>query len=194
MPKLIEVELRILLKNRKEAEKILLSRGARIRYSAELKDYWFCPKTAKNFKEASIDKTGFALRIRETKDIYSGKTNSSLECKTLADGKTHSLCHEHEIGLLNAAEMRLILSDIGLKEFLAVEKRRVVYLYKGVKFCFDSIKGVGEGLEIEVNTKRGNETEAHKKLFNLALSLGIRKEEILKKSLTYIAMQKLSRF
>jgi predicted adenylyl cyclase CyaB len=194
MSRLIEVEIRILLKNRKKVERDLITRGARIAYSAELKDYWFCPKSVKNPKEAAIEKIGYALRIRESRDLYTGKTNVSLECKTLADGKTHALCNEHEMPIASVKETRAILSDLGIKEFLAIDKRRVIYVYKGMKFCFDAIKGVGDGLEIELNVKAAGQSSAYKKLISTARSLSINESEILEKSLTHIAMQKLSRF
>jgi len=193
MSKKIEVEVRILLKNRSVIEKKLKALGAKIIYTAQLIDYWFCPKCAKHYKEASIDKTGFALRIRETKDAYSGRRTASLECKTLSDGKDHALCNEHEINLDDSKNARAILTNIGLKEFLVIDKVRVIYKYKDVKFCFDKIKGLGDGLEIEIMTS-DNLAKAKEKVTNLALDLGIKRDEILEKSLTYLAMEKLGKF
>jgi len=193
MPKPIEVEIRILLKNRRKIEEAIKERGGRIVYFARLIDYWYCPKSAKNYKGASIDKTGFALRIRESEDNYTGKKSVSLECKTLCDGKNHALCHEHEIELKDAGEMRDILKDVGLKEFLMVDKERLIYQIKNIKFCFDRIKGVGDGLEIEVMTT-GDIKKAHGELLGIAKKVGIAQSEILEKSLTYLAMEKLSRF
>lgn len=183
-----------MLANRKRVETALIARGARAVGAAKLIDYWFCPKRAKNIRQASTDQTGFALRIRESKDLYSGRTVSALECKSPVDGKNHAFCHEHEIDLTNTKEMRAILSDIGFKEFLMVRKRRLIYYYRGAKFCFDSIQGMGEGLEIEMNARKSQRTEAHQKLAELTRSLGIGPGEIVRKSLTYIAMQKLAKF
>jgi predicted adenylyl cyclase CyaB len=193
MSKAIEVEIRILLSNRKKTENKLKSFGAKVVYASHLVDYWICPKNARNYKEASIDHTGYALRIRESKDLYSGRSICSLECKTLSNGKDHSMCNEYEIPVDNAKEMRKILESIGLKEFLTVDKKRIIYKFKGAKFCFDEIKGLGNGLEVEIMT-RGDIIKARTVAYDLALSLGVKKEEILEKSLTYLAMQKLSRF
>lgn len=49
------------------------------------------------------------------------------------------------------------------------------------------------GLEIEVFVKN-NCNKAYEELKKMALSLGIVESEILKKSLTYLAMKKLSKF
>ena len=193
MAKKIEVEIRVLLKSRRAIEDRLKKLGARIIYVSRLVDYWFCPKAVKDWQGAEINKTGFALRIRETKDQYSGRTTAALECKTLCDGKDHSLCHEHEIPLTDAKSIRHILTDIGLKEFLVIDKVRIIYQYKKAKFCFDKIKGLGNGLEIEIMTT-GNLAEVKAKLLVLAEEVGIKKEEILSKGLTHLAMQKMGKY
>lgn len=193
MPKAIEVEIRILLKNRRKIEDNLKNSGAKVIYFTQLKDYWYCPKNVKNYQNASIDKTGFALRIRETTDKYSNKKSAALECKTLYDGKNHALCHEHEIDLPNVAQTRKILEDIGLKEFLIIDKERTIYQYRRFKCCFDKINGIGQGLEIEMLAKN-NLKKAYDKIISFAKTIGINDAEILDKSLTYLAMKKLSKF
>lgn len=193
MSKSIEVEVRIFLKNRKKIEENLRDFGSQIVAVSHLKDYWFCPAKAKDHKEASIDKTGFALRIRESKDVYSGKVFRSLDCKTLCDGKTHALCHEYEIDLSDIEQTRKIFESIGLKQFLLVDKQRTIYKYKNIKCYFDKIKGVGNGLEIEMMTN-GDINKAHDRLIKFAKQIDIQQDEILDKSLTYIAMEKLARF
>jgi len=193
MPKLKEVEVRILLKNRKKIENELERRGAKLIYFQSLKDYWYCPNAAKNYKQASIDATGFALRIRESVDRYTDKRTASLECKTLCDKKSHAICNEYEVDISEIDETRKILESIGLKEFLLIDKQRMIYEFNGVKFCFDKIKGVGDGLEIELMTDQDIE-KTHRELVRLALEIGISKKEILDKSLTYLAMQKIAKF
>jgi len=193
MPKLIEVEIRLRLKNPSLTKNRLKKLGTEIIGSYQIIDYWFCPKAVKNHQQALIDNTGFALRIRDLKNLSNGKKTVQLECKTLVDGKDHCLCHEHEILLNDTKMMRHILNDIGLKEFLKVDKFRTVYRYKNIKLCFDKIKKLGNGLEIEILTK-DNLAEAKKKIIDLAIKLGVEQKDILEKSLTYLAMEKLSRF
>jgi len=194
MSKKIEVEIRIFLKNRKAIEEKLKNLDAKVVYATHLVDYWFCPDSAKNYKDASVDKTGFALRIRESKDNYSGKRTASLECKVPLKEYGHWGCHEHEMEISDVLTTRKILDDIGLKEFLVIDKQRVIYEYRGAKFCFEKIKGLGDGLEIEIMANKSNVPKAREKAVGLALSLGIKREEILEKSLTYLAMQKIAKF
>lgn len=194
MSKNVEVEVRILLKNKKRVLKKLELLGARVCYFSHLIDYWFCRDEAKDYHQASLDRSGFALRIRESKDDYTGKTVASLECKTLSDGKNHALCHEHEINIENVGETRKILDDIGLKEFLVIDKERIMYSLGKMKFCFDDIRGLGDGLEIEMMVPKNKTKKAHQEILKFAAALGIKKEEILDKSLTYLAMRKIARF
>jgi len=189
----MEVEVRILLKNRAKVEANLKQKGARLVYVTRLKDYWFCPKSVGRHQEASIDKTGFALRIREARDPYSGRLMASMDCKTLFEPHSHAVCHEHEMEVPNVLKARKILESIGLKNFLLVDKERMVYRLKNALFCFDNIKGVGHGLEIEMKAKKDTH-EVYQKVLALAKEIEVGKDEILKKSLTYIAMQKLSKF
>lgn len=193
MGKKAEIEIRILLKNRQATERNVEKLGAKPTSVYRLIDYWFCPKESKNWQAALIDNTGFALRIRETKDQYGGRSLATLECKTLCDGKDHSLCHEHEVPLSDPISIRHILTDIGLKIFLKVDKIRTIYQYRKIQFCFDDIKGVGQGLEIEMMAKE-NPAEVKKELLALAERIGIEKDEILDKGLTYLAMKKMGKF
>ena len=194
MSKKIEIEVRILLKNRKEVEKALAQRGAILIKYLKVKDFWYCDKNAHTYKQASIDTSGFALRVREEKDLQFNKTSASIDCKTLQDGKNHAICNEYALPILNIPQAKKILESINLKEFLVVNKERKVYKYQGITFYFDKIKGVGDGLEIEVMATKGTEKIKYEQLLNLVDELNISKEEILEKSLTFIAMQNLANF
>ncbi len=181
------------MKNRRTTENSLKKLGGKIVGVYRLIDYWYCPREIKNWQNAETNKIGYALRVRETKKSYSGRSTSALECKTLCDGKDHALCHEHEVPLENSKVIRQILNDIHFKNFLVIDKTRVIYQYRKAKFCFDKIRGLGDGLEIEIMTK-GNLAETKKKLLALAEEIGIKQEEILEKSLTHLAMKKLGKY
>jgi len=87
------------------------------------------------------------------------------------------------------------LEDIGLKEFLIIDKERTIYKYKNLQCCFDKIKGIGQGLEIEMLVSNHFLAKAaHDKIIDFAKIIGISNNEILNKSLTYLAMKKLSKF
>ena len=191
--KKIEVEMRILLKDKNAVEEALKKKGGKLVYCTQLKDYWFARKDAVGVDDALINNSGFALRIRETLDPYSGKIHASLDCKTLCDGTNHAFCNEYEVDLDEVESMRAILEALAFKQILLVDKERLMYKLDGTNFCFDTITGVGEGLEIERITE-GDWQPEYDKLVKIAHELGVTDDEILEKSLTYIAMQKLAKF
>lgn len=193
MSKIKEVEIRILLRNRKVVESGIRNLGAKIIQSAKIEDSYYCPEEINNYKSASIDNTGYALRIRKLQNLKNSKKSYFLECKTLADKKNHALCYEYETSIEDPGNMDKILKSAGFKKFLTVEKKRKTYKFKKYNFAFEEIKGIGDGLEIEVFVEN-NCNKAYEELKKTALSLGITKDEILKKSLTYLAMKKLSKF
>src|SRR3989338_5473043 len=194
MSQKIEIELRILLKNRKAIEKTVIQKGAVLIKHLKVKDFWYCSKNVHTYRKASIDRSGFALRLRIEKDLSLKKTKSSIECKTLQSGKNHAECNEYELPVEDLFQARKLLESINFKEFLVIEKERKVYKYQKFSLFFDKIEGVGHGLEIEIMSTKGTEKVRYNQLLNLAIELGISQSEILKKSLTYIAMQKLANF
>lgn len=188
-----EVEIRIILKNKREIEKSVKKLGAKKEFSLNIIDSWYCPEYIKNYKNAEIDKIGFGLRIRESKDLKLNKDISTIGCKTLYDGRDHTFCREYETSLGNVNQMKEILESVGFKKFLTIKKRRIVYKYKNMNLCFDKINDIGYGLEIEIITTSDTKT-TQKKLKDFAFRLGIKPREILQKSLTFVAMKKLSKF
>lgn len=185
--------MRILLKNRKAIEDKIRDLGAKVIHRTKVVDRYYCPNKVKNFYKATIDQIGYAFRIRRLEDLNSKKRCAWLECKTLVDKKNHAICNEYEIELSDTANMEKVLAGIGFKNFLLIDKERVTYKFKKYKFVFENIKGLGQGLEIEILTNK----DYHKKyeqIKALSLSLGITKKEILKQSLTYLMGQKYSKF
>ncbi|MDE2079640.1 MAG: class IV adenylate cyclase [Patescibacteria group bacterium] len=188
----IEVEVRALLDNSRLIERNLLRLGAKFIKKTSVKDSWFCDSRINDYHKASIDRTGYALRIRE---ISKGKKKTfSLECKTLSDGFTHALCNEYSSAVNDPLQIEKILESIGLKKFLVLVKERRVYILHDLEFSFDRIPGVGQGLEVEAIVSKQEEKRKHREILKLASSLGVKQRNILKKSLTYLAMKKLSRF
>ncbi len=68
-----------------------------------------------------------------------------------------------------------VLEKIGLKKFAIVKKRRKIYRKGNALICLDSLEGLGDFIEIEIE---GLDLErAKEELFKLAKILGIGKEE-----------------
>ena len=194
MQKKIEVEVRALLEDRKRVERNLMAKGARLVQRIHVTDHWYCDARAKNPTDASIDSSGYALRLREVRNAGERRKATSLECKTLVDRASHSFCNEYEVAIDSPLNGRKILESIGLKLFLTVEKERTLYQLRDIKFFFDSIKGIGEGLEVEMMVPRVAVERAYVAARRVLEEIGVKKRELLVKSLTRLAIERFSHF
>lgn len=195
--KKVEIEIRFIIKDRKKIEQRLIHIDAKITYHGHVVDHWFIPKRIKNMKQK--DKyydtgRGFGLRIRQQDNGYTGKISSSMEVKRLLIPYKHDTCLEHEIDISCYEEGRRLLDMMGFKEFLLIDKDRVVYKLGDYKVIIDTIKDFRTGVEIEIIIGEKRE-KVIPKLKEIAMKLGLNIEkEMTSKSLTYQAMKKLAKF
>jgi|Deesub1362A_J573_1020465.scaffolds.fasta_scaffold00405_24 adenylate cyclase class 2 len=73
-----------------------------------------------------------------------------------------------------------ILEKIGLKKFAKVRKRRKIYRKGNILICIDSLEGLGDFIEIEVEDLDLEKAKAE--IFKLVKILGIEKAENIRKS------------
>lgn len=193
----VEIEIRFIIENRKALEQKLLDEGASIIYHGHVIDHWFIPDSVKSMKqkEKLYDTCkGFGLRIREQDNGYTGKITSSLEVKRLVIPFKHDTCLEHEIDISNYEEGKRLLELMNFKEYITIDKDRVVYKLGDFKVVIDTIKNYKTGVEIEVITDRPRD-EVIPKLREVAESLWLdTSKEMTSKSLTYLAMKELAKF
>ena len=109
--------------------------------------------------------TDEALRLRTENDLtvitYKGP---KLDRET----KTRE---EFEVSVANHATMASILGRLGFRPVIKISKRRQVFGLKGITVCFDSVKGLGDFIELEVDS---DDVEAGKKaIFSLMQEIGI---------------------
>lgn len=90
--------------------------------------------------------TDEALRLRTENDLtvitYKGP---KLDRET----KTRE---EFEVSIANRATMASILDRLGFKPVIKISKKRHVYGLKGITVCFDSVVGLGDFIEFEVDS------------------------------------------
>jgi adenylate cyclase class 2 len=109
--------------------------------------------------------TDEALRLRTENDLtvitYKGP-------KLDRDTKTRE---EFEVSVANRATMASILDRLGFKTVIKISKRRQVFGLRGVTVCFDSVKGLGDFIELEVDS---DDVEAGKRsIFALMKEIGV---------------------
>lgn len=193
-----ELEMRFLCNRREKIEKVLLNKGAKVVYMGHIIDHWFVPNYIKNLKQKDEyydSGKGFGLRVRQQDNGYTGKITTTLEVKRLVTPYKHEHCIEGEIDINSYEETRNLLNLMNFKEFLTIDKDRLVYKYNNnLKVVIDDIKDFGTGVEIEMITSKAKDEVwgvLQKTAKELTLNL---KTELVEKSVTYLAMKKLANF
>lgn len=192
-----EVELRYVVADVKPIEKKLLELGANITYHSHVIDHWFVPNRIKNIEQK--DKwfgsgKGYGLRIREQDNGYTGKIVTSLEVKRLVDPYQHDSCIEGEIDVREYEETYKLLKLMNYKEFHTVDKERLIYKYKGCNIVIDKFKDFLTAMEVEKVTSEDRK-KTGKMLKRIAIEIGLsNKEQLVDKSVTFMAMQKFAKF
>lgn len=193
----LEIEIRFLLYDRKRVEKKLIDLNAKVIFQGHVVDHWYVPNSIKNNQQKNDwyeSGKGYGLRIREQDNGYTGKILTSLEIKKLAEPYNHGICIESEIDVRSYRETDSLLRLANYKEFMTIDKDRIVYSYNGYKISIDNIKYFGVGIEIEKITTEKKE-KVIKKLKSIAKKIGLDlKKELVDKSVTYLAMEKLAEY
>jgi predicted adenylyl cyclase CyaB len=192
----VEIEKRYLLHDATKLSHRLLELGGTVAYQAHIIDHYFLPANIRNQKQHDIwfnEKRGCGVRIREQDNGYTGKVITSLETKRLTESLDHTLLIEAETDIESYDTCKRVLEMMDLKEFLTIDKNRVMYKLNEFKIALDDIKGFGAGVELEIATFT-SQTEALKKLEELAETLHLHKKDLIKRSLTTLSMLKLARF
>lgn len=193
-----EVELRFVLKKGNKVEDKLRKLQAKLTNHSHIIDHYYCPISVSNMQEKDLwfdSPKGYGTRIRELDNDYSGRVTTTLEIKKLAgpDYTDHTNCLEAEIEVKDFQEAERLILMMNSKKFMVIDKERFVYRLAEMKFCFDTIKNYGEGLEIEVMTA-GSIANVKKKILIMAKKLGLNESQMAKKSFTHEAMTKLAKF
>ncbi len=190
----IEVEIRFLTSNRQEVENKLVNMGAKVTYHSHIIDHWFVPNFIKSLPENDewFDSAkGYGVRIREQDNNYQGKVTTTLEVKRLTAAKNHNTCIEHELDVKNYSEAKNLLRLMEYKEFITIDKDRVVYTVNDLKIAIDEIKDFATGIELEMMSSLKRE-EVLSSLRQFAKKLNLEKE--VEKTVTHLAMQKLAKY
>ncbi|MBU0975436.1 MAG: excisionase family DNA-binding protein [Patescibacteria group bacterium] len=193
----IEIELRYLLKNRTLLEKKLINLGSKVVYHGHIIDHWYIPNRIKSAEQQEewFDKNrGCGIRIREQDNGYTGKITVSLEAKRLTkEDMNHNTFLEAEIYVDSAESTERLLELLDRKEFLTIDKDRIVYKLGNFKVCIDDIKGFGAGVEIEITTFKDRD-KALREIFGAAKKLGLTEKDRAEKSITVQAFDKLAKY
>jgi predicted adenylyl cyclase CyaB len=192
-----EVEIRFVADDKKSIQERLIDLDAEITYHGHIIDHWFVPNRIKNLEQKDKwfnSARGYGLRIREQDNGYTGKIITSLEVKRLVEADHHEQCVEQEIDVDNYEETYKLLKLANFKEFIEIDKDRLIYKYKGANIVIDSIKNFLVAVEIEVQSNSDRD-ELVEELKSIAKEIGLDPEEdITDKSVTFLAMEEMAEF
>lgn len=128
-----------------------------------------------------------ALRVRESKDLISGKITSSLTYKGQKLDDVSMSRNEIETFVENISVVKTVFEQIGLRSVHPVEKIRIELKKGNVTACIDDVKDLGAFLELEILVKNENMREAALKDIEETLkSIGLNMNATIRKS--YLCM------
>ena len=176
---MLEVEVKVKV-DIKATEEKLLGLGFKKGTTVYEKDTYY--NSALNDLKSS-DK---ALRIREHKDLYTGKVKFVLNFKGPKLDDITMTREETQFEVPSFEAGNLVLN--GLSYFAAggVEKTRIHYKSGDITCCLDSVTGLGDFLEIEIMSTESAYNLAVEKIEALLNKLGLKLADTLRDS--YLSM------
>lgn len=148
MAKPKEIEIQVQIEKSAKLFKFLETQAQFIGQERQI-DTYFSP-AHKNFIEVRPIREW--LRLRK-----SGKKHS-INYKNWHydnDGKSH-YCDEYESPVESLTQVKNIFKALNMKKVVTVDKTRKIYLYKDYEISIDSIKDLGDFVEIEYKGKAKN--------------------------------------
>jgi adenylate cyclase class 2 len=165
---MIEIEVKAKLKDRESVISKLKELGCVFEDPMTQEDSVYVENlgTAETFRTAN--KIFLRLRIKNGKKVIF--TAKRREINDL-------VATEHELEVGSKEPMEQILSLLGYKQAVQINKTRVITHYNNCEICIDEVAGLGVFIEMESLVEEGNPEFIQKELFNFFISLGIRPED-----------------
>lgn len=178
---MIEVEVKAKINDINRCVSTFLDKGfVKDKYVEEIDTYY-------NSKFHDFRANDEALRIRESKDLVSGKKAAFVTYK----GKKLDAISMSRKELESAIEMgdvvKQILENIGFDPVIPVEKIRVSLVKGNITVCIDDVKGLGGFIEVEMLVNDESMREAAlKDIENVLGIVGLSMQDTVRKS--YLSM------
>ena len=137
----IEIEIQVKIKNSKPLQEFL-ERSANFKEESHQIDRYFLPPH-RNFIE--VRPVNEWLRLRNSDGKYSINYKNYHRDK---NGKGH-YCDEYETRIEKLIPLEKILKVLDFKLLVEVDKIRKIWEYKNYEIAVDSVKGLGDFVEIE---------------------------------------------
>lgn len=161
-----EIELKFVI-NKDIKENIILDLETKNIKKTEqrLIDTYYIP----NFKDFEINgETIECVRIRENEN------GITLAYKKVHKDATPVYCDEYETIISDKQQMEKILFAIGFSVQMVIDKVRLTYKLENFEIDFDSVKELGELMEVELKNEFGN----IKDIYNFVSDYGLTKNDV----------------
>lgn len=165
--KRIEIEAKFPLYNKKDTILKLKELGRIIEENNYQKDIYYTPAHENFLEKSPISEW---LRIRDTKE------EKTINYKNWSNNKGNNKisCKEIEIGIDDYNGMIEMLNALDFKQIIVVEKTRSSYEYNNIVISIDSVKDLGDFIELEFKTNLfNNENESMNYIINVIENLKI---------------------
>jgi len=140
-----EIEIQVQIEISKNL-KSFLKKSAKFIGEERQIDKYFSPKHRDFLKVRPVVEW---LRLRDS----SGKLSINYKNWHVdKNGRSH-FCDEYETAIGSTKELENIFGPLGIKEIIIVDKTRKIYRYKNYEISIDSIKDLGDFVEIEYKGK-----------------------------------------
>jgi len=137
----IEIEIQLEVENVKPL-KSFLAKNAKKTGSLHQIDRYFTP-AHKDYLEIRPINEWLRLRDSNGKHLITYK-NYHYDATSY-----RAYCDEYETSIGEIKQAELIFSALGMTEIAVVDKKRTTYLYKDFEVAIDSVKGLGDYVELE---------------------------------------------
>jgi adenylate cyclase, class 2 len=143
-----EIEIQVQVENSKKLISFL-NKNAKFIGEEHQIDKYFSPAHRNFIKVRPVVEW---LRLRDSSGKYSVNYKNWHYDK---DGKSH-YCDEYQTSIENLKQLEKIFSSLDIKEIVIVDKTRRLYKYQDYEIAIDSIKGLGDFVEIEYDKELDN--------------------------------------
>lgn len=138
----IEIEIQVQVERIEPLLAFLQSQG-QFQKEAHQKDEYFSPGDKDYLKTRPVKEW---LRLREANGTA---TINYKDWHYNEAGKSENYCTEYETKIGDYEQLHRILTALGFTPIVRVEKVRKTYSYKDFEIAIDSVKGLGEFVEVE---------------------------------------------
>jgi len=140
-----EIEIQVKIENSQPLKELLETEACFLSEKRQVDEY-FVPAHRDFLAVRPIKEW---LRLRDENGVYSITYKRWHISK---DGRTWH-CDEHETGIEDIKQMKKLFGVLDMKSIIVVDKTRKNYIYQNYKISFDSVKGLGDFVEVEYITK-----------------------------------------